>query len=88
MPYVLYIIGRVKTATGLCTKWSMRVLLFIYSREPGISQPVSLAPGLVFEGLRSLPETDHRAEQGGQANQPEAHQVVETGFIRAEHRSH
>ena len=32
MPYVLYIIGRVKTATGLCTKWSMRVLLFIYSR--------------------------------------------------------
>ena len=30
--YVLYIIGRVKNATGLCTKWSMRVLFFIYSR--------------------------------------------------------
>ena len=29
---VLYVIGRVKNATGLCTKWSMRVLFFIYSR--------------------------------------------------------
>ena len=61
--------------------------LFPY-REPGISERVPLAARLVSEGPRSLPETEQRAEEGGQTNKPEADQVVETGLSRAEHSSH